>query len=75
MNVRLLARGLFVFFLAYAFLRFSYEILIQEIALVAIWDSLSLQQMALENINLGLMDLKLMLTALCIIFFAKFWGD
>ncbi len=61
-------------FLIYAFARFLQEIIFQELALIAIWATLSPQQRALENINLGLMDLKLMFSVLCLIFFAKFWG-
>jgi len=75
MNFRLLASGLFASFLTVAFLTFLGELWIQQQYLNTIWVSLSLQQRALENIVLGIADLKLILTALCIIFFAKFWGD
>ena len=59
-------------FLIYAFVRFLQEVIFQELDLIAIWATLSPQQRVLENINLGLMDLKIMFSVLCLIFFAKF---
>ena len=73
-GIKLVLKGLMFFFLIWAFLKFLLELWFQQELLDAIWISLSFQQKALENINLGLMDLKLMITALCLIFFAKFWG-
>ena len=73
-DIKLVLKGLMFFFLIYTFFKFLCELWFQQALLDGIWVSLSFQQKALENVNLGLMDLKLMITALCLIFFAKFWG-
>lgn len=72
-NFALAVQTFFFLFLVYAFFNFLWEILVQQAYLNTIWVALSFQQRVLENLNLGLMDLKLMLTTLCLIFYSKYF--
>ena len=72
-NFALMVQALFFVFLVYAFFNFVWEIWVQQTFLNSIWFMMSWERRVQENINLGLMDLKVMLTALCLIFYAKFY--
>ena len=68
----ILGKLLFLVFWIYAILNFMYELSVYQAAFNSMIPYISAEQKVLENINLGLMDLKLILAAIGLIFYIKF---
>lgn len=65
---------IFIFVLLfYALANFLWELWIYQALMNSIWISLSFQQRALENINFGFMDLKVILTAGILLLWIRLW--
>ena len=65
------AYGGLIGLLGYLLFVFLYETFIQQSWLVSIWSTLSMEQKVLENLNLGLMDLKIVFTIMALIIAIK----
>lgn len=63
--------GLMATFLGYAFVNFLVELWVAKCENDIIWDYISLEQQVWINIQLGVQDLCLMASVLCIILFVK----
>jgi len=65
---------IFIFgLLFYALANFLWELWVYQALMNSIWISLSLEQRALENINFGFMDLKVILTAGILLLWIRVW--
>ena len=71
MTTKQLVYGVLLFISIVLFVIFVTEIVVYQDILSRIWLDFSVEQRNLVNINLSLMDLKIMLSLLCIIIIVK----
>ena len=70
----MISLDVFIFVLLfYALANFLWELYVYQGLMNSIWISLSFQQRALENINFGFMDLKVIFTAGFLLLWIRLW--
>ena len=77
-NIKFVTKGILFGILSYSLVVFIKEVYVYQcLELPVFWSTISLEQQTLININLGLMDLKIVFTIIALLMFVKwYWiGD